>query len=293
LIRKESQLPVLSSQSKMRWRILQAKLLQPPKSTALRIAEQDAVDLSYYPWFERKNIPVILEDFTKSWKTMYTCTFDRLVDDFGEFQWRFSDTHGATMSLNTYKKYVTSIEGQSYDAPLAVYNSQLHTDERSCLFKDYTVPKNFNAPDLFESMMGGDDDDDDDDDDDENNNTERPPYRWILIGPSRSGTGLHIDPLGTHAWVTLIERAKRWVLFPYGTDKSTIGMQDPQITSAIWFSSDWYERSMELISGAIEILQRPGDVSLPSNKFVSNCCLQSINIRFDALICTNCIFTSF
>ena len=48
-------------------------------------------------------------------------------------------------------------------------------------------------------------------------------------------------------------------------------MQDPQITSAIWFSSDWYERSMELISGAIEILQRPGEVSLPINKVSSNC----------------------
>jgi hypothetical protein len=155
LIRKESKLPVLSSQSKIRWRALQTKLLQPPKSTALRISEQDAVDLSYYPWFERKNVPVILEGFTKSWKAMYTCTFDRLVDDFGEFQWRFSDTHGATMSLSTFKKYVTSIEGQSDDAPLAVYDSQLHTDERACLFDDYTVPKCFNAPDLFESMMGG------------------------------------------------------------------------------------------------------------------------------------------
>ena len=251
LMRRERQLLlVVSSQSQSRWKILQAKLLEPSKSTAQRISEHDAVGISHYPWFEKENVPVILEGLTKTWKAMETCTFDRLVEDFGDYEWRFSDTHGATMTLSTYKKYASSIEGQCDDAPLAVYDSQLHTDERACLLDDYTVPKCFDAPDLFQSMLDDDDDDD---------NAEMPPYRWILIGAPRSGTGLHIDPLGTHAWVTLIEGAKRWVLFPYGTDKSTIGMQDPQIPSAIWFSSDWYQKSVELNPGAIEILQYPGE----------------------------------
>ena len=152
------------------------------------------------------------------------------------------------MTLQTYKKYVSSVEGQLDDAPLAVYDSQLHTDERESLLRDYTVPKCFDAPDLFQEMVDGDDE-----------GPEMPPYRWILIGSPRSGTGLHIDPLGTHAWVTLIEGAKRWVLFPYGTDKSTIGMQEPQIPSAIWFSSGWYEKAIASVPGAIEILQRPGE----------------------------------
>eukprot|EP00536_Pseudo-nitzschia_multiseries_P016402 jgi/Psemu1/263629/estExt_Genewise1Plus.C_11020006 len=268
LMRRESQLPIVSSKSLTRWKALQARLLEPPESTgkAQRIPESDACNLSHYPWFEKENVPVILEGLTKTWKAVETCTFDRLVETFGDYDWRFSDTHGATMTLNTYKKYVSSLEGRCDDAPLAVYDSQLHTDERASLLEDYTVPKCFDAPDLFQSMIdssdsdnsnGGDSNDDDDDDDDEK--PEMPPYRWILIGPPRSGTGLHIDPLGTHAWVTLIEGAKRWVLFPYGTDKSTIGMQDPQIPSALWFSSEWYRRSMELNPGAIEILQRPGE----------------------------------
>jgi histone arginine demethylase JMJD6 len=70
---------------------------------------------------------------------------------------------------------------------------------------------------------------------------------------------LHIDPLGTHAWVSLLEGAKRWVLFPYGTDTAAIGMQNPQIPSALWFSSAWYQQAMQEVPGAIEILQLPGE----------------------------------
>jgi histone arginine demethylase JMJD6 len=246
LTRKETQLPiVLSSRSLSKWKELQQQLLQPPspERAAQRICSTRARSLSHHPWFERDNVPVVLEGLTDTWQAMESCRFDRLVDTFGSYDWRFSDTHGSTTTLRTYQKYVHSIEGQTDDAPLAVYDSELHTDERKNLLKDYQVPKCFDSPDLFECL--GED--------------ERPPYRWILIGPARSGTGLHIDPLGTHAWVTLLEGAKRWVLFPYGTDKSVIGMQDPQIPSALWFSSHWYQVSLQQVPGAIEVLQLPGE----------------------------------
>mmetsp|Transcript_27192 Transcript_27192/g.74995 ORF Transcript_27192/g.74995 Transcript_27192/m.74995 type:complete len:210 (+) Transcript_27192:97-726(+) len=140
------------------------------------------------------------------------------------------------------------------------------------------------AGDYAPPSQNEDDDDDDDDhsfedtenlhdDDDEDDVGARPPYRWILMGPERSGTGLHVDPIGTHAWVTLIEGCKRWILFPPDTPPQAIGLRTEvdtgqQIPSVVWFDQWWcsgkileyyQQRQDEETLRYVEFLQRPGE----------------------------------
>lgn len=163
--------------------------------------------------WEQKNFPVIITNATNDWKAMPRqqqqrqqnesetkldihkaddnegWTFQNLVSRFQNVSWRFSDQHGEMMTLGTYNKYISNPEGTTDDSPLAIYDAEFGDDEPTCqLLKEYTVPPCF-SPDLFGMSIPTATADDDN----EPNSSFRPPYRWILIGPARSGTGAYFE----------------------------------------------------------------------------------------------------
>ncbi|KAL7464797.1 hypothetical protein ACHAXS_005131 [Conticribra weissflogii] len=219
-------------------------------------------------------------------------TFANLVSRFGNVSFRFSDQHGEMMPLSTYSKYITSPEGLSDDSPLGIYDSEFGDDlPTNVLLQEYSIPSCF-SPDLFDltddssnfvepctvdsGIIESNTENSIDSDNGnasiskqsnasrENEKLPRPPYRWVLIGPERSGTGMHVDPLWTNAWVTVLQGLKRWLLFPPSTTYELIGMFEgkPQIPSSIWFR-DYYDKvtakSWPREFQPVEVLQYPGE----------------------------------
>jgi histone arginine demethylase JMJD6 len=92
------------------------------------------------------------------------------------------------------KTFVEYLFEQSDDFPLYVFDDGF---DKTCseLLQLFSVPEYF-PEDLFSGVRG------------------RPPHRWLLIGPKRSGSQLHQDPLGTSAWNVSIVGYKLWALFP-------------------------------------------------------------------------------
>ena len=42
----------------------------------------------------------------------------------------------------------------------------------------------------------------------------RPDFRWLIMGPPRSGSTFHKDPNATSAWNAVITGSKKWIMYP-------------------------------------------------------------------------------
>lgn len=156
--------------------------------------------------FEIPNFPCIIENIPTSegWQAQHNWNLKQLRKNFKDRLFKVGEDDDGYKVKAKLKYFIDYIKHNKDDSPLYVFDGNFDGDKVSqSLLSDYKVPSYF-TDDLF-SLVGED---------------QRPPYRWFLLGPERSGSTVHLDPLGTSAWNTLISGRKRWVLFPPQTPKS-------------------------------------------------------------------------
>ncbi|XVE55528.1 hypothetical protein DITRI_Ditri03aG0166000 [Diplodiscus trichospermus] len=143
------------------------------------------------------NKPVLLTGLANTWPARNTWTIDKLLLNYGDKAFRISQRTAGKVSMK-FKDYVSYMKQQLDEDPLYIFDDKFG-ESAPGLLKDYNVPQIFQE-DYFDVL----------------DRDSRPPFRWLIIGPERSGASWHVDPALTSAWNTLLCGRKRWALYPPG-----------------------------------------------------------------------------
>ncbi|KAL6179441.1 hypothetical protein ACLB2K_050956 [Fragaria x ananassa] len=197
--------------------------------------------------------PVLLAGLADAWPARRTWTLDHLLQNYGDTAFKISQRSSCKVSM-TFKDYVSYMKVQHDEDPLYIFDHKFGEVEPG-LLKDYSVPYLFQE-DYFDVL----------------DKDKRPPFRWLIIGPQRSGASWHVDPALTSAWNTLLCGHKRWALYPPGRvpigvtvhvneDDGDVNIETP--TSLQWWL-DFYPLLADE-DKPIECTQLPGEtIFVPS-----------------------------
>lgn len=209
------------------------------------ISVHDTTQQEFEEKYKNTYTPCMIRGMADEWPAMKTWSFENFNERFANDKCILANGDDKRMRYKYFYHYINHKKHRRDDIPLYIFDSDFGDEERASkvLLDEYEVPEWFDED--FFAILG---------------EKKRPPFRWIIAGPKRSGSSLHIDPLGTSAWNTLIVGKKRWVMFPPKTFKSEKELEVD--SGASWFINEYlkYKDTFH-----IDVIQKPGDtLFLPS-----------------------------
>lgn len=190
--------------------------------------------------WEEPGVPLLIEGAASGWPAAREWTREELLRRHGDTVF---EAREADMRLADFFAYS---DAQRDDAPLYVFDKRFG-ERAPALLDGYEVPPYFRE-DLLALGAGP---------------ARRPDFRWLLIGPARSGSTMHKDPNHTSAWNACVRGAKKWIFFPPDARPPGVHADEDEeqvtvpLSVAEWFS-EFYDDAQRL--RPIECVQRPGDV---------------------------------
>jgi len=168
-----------------------------------RISAARATPQWFFENYSKQQRPVIIEGGCAHWPAMTRWGFDELEERYRHKEFKVGEDGKGKKIKIKFKYFLDYMRNQTDDNPLYLFETEMDDNVHvNSLTEDFQVPDIF--PDDYLNLM---------------NHDSRPPHRWWCIGPKRSGTTVHTDPLGTSAWNAVTHGRKHWVLFEPETSK--------------------------------------------------------------------------
>ncbi|CCI45803.1 unnamed protein product [Albugo candida] len=196
----------------------------PIRAEWLCVETLDRIDASSLPMskftelYDIRNRPVILKNATTHWPALKKWTSDSYLIQTCQEKTLYAG--GYAFTIENYLKYCRTLRD---DQPLCIFDKDFAAKIPS-LALDYDVPQYFQHD--LGALLGQE---------------FRPDYRWLIIGPERSGSTFHIDPNATNAWNAVIKGAKKWILFPPKcTPPGVFPSEDQSVVSTPISLMEWF-----------------------------------------------------
>jgi len=199
--------------------------------------------------YERGSRPVLVRGLMCEWPAVCEgrWSLESLLRNHADDRFKVGEDDDGYAVYVKLKYFVRYMLETNDDSPLYVFDSSFAEREQTrSLRHDYSLPRFF-TDDLFK-LVG---------------ERRRPPYRWLVLGPERSGSYIHIDPLGTSAWNSLLAGHKCWACFRPGTPKEVV--QPPKHEGgreAIAWFTHVYPTLVDAADEAhrpLTVIQQPGE----------------------------------
>jgi histone arginine demethylase JMJD6 len=217
------------------------------------VAAVDAATLSPDEFMEKyasARIPVIIRGALSEWPAMAEGRWDIpvLLKRFKHTLFKVGEDDSGRKLKVKMKTFMDYMSHQTDDSPLYLFESGM-IGETASLREDYWIPKYF--PDDYLNLVGRDN---------------KPPHRWFCIGPKRSGTTVHRDPIGTAAWNAVTMGYKRWVLFEPKEDRMLVKAKKYRVKGEDDEAINYFDYMLPRMRAAnpnvkvYECIQCPGDL---------------------------------
>lgn len=253
------------------------------------IERTEASDLSCWEFvnkYERQNIPLIIKGVVNKWPAYEKWSNEYLSEKCGDFNFRATSATAAGAANFTMKQYVQYAENTNEEAPLYLFERDFNSI--SSLRDDYSVPTYYSpdaehGADLFR-LLG---------------DRERPDFKWLVVGPERSGSIFHIDPNQTNAWNGLIRGRKKWIFYPPGVAPPGVTMSEDgadvtePISTGEWCLAFW--KYHEEARNHPDVHKRPLEAILEAGELIfvpHNWWHMVINIEYSVAITHNYVSSS-